>query len=723
MRKAPGILPNPQWLNDHGYGGLRQAMLKYPEAFAHIKQRKMLRPPQEWVPIAEKLAKHHKGVLPCVRWLERNGYGALTLAMRLHPLLFTHLQQEDKGGRTADEWVPIAERLAAQNGGTLPCGQWLRQHGHGGLAQAIYNRPELFLHVPQQSEKGRTPQEWVAVAEKLAGEHGGTLPTALTKNGYSGLDTAIRKHPHLFSHIPQKRRQRGHSPEHWIPLAEELAKEHGGTLPAQAWLVANGYSSLENARRRRPKLFSHIPQQRLKCSVRRWIPVAEQLAEEHGGTLPPHIWLAANGHRALVEVLRRHLSLFAHIPQQTKPVARSQRGRDWVAVASSLADGNGGVLPSRSWLAQNKYHGLLAARRKYPQLFAHIRQERKRVHTPEEWVPIAEALCKQNSGKLPCPRWLCDNSYVALDYAIRHNPHLFAHIPQTKYRIHRPLDEWVQIAERLVQEHDGQLPCSQWLKDNGFGALYLKIIKHPAAFANIPRARQQRPPEQWVSVAEKLAEERGGVLPNSKWLALNGYNGLHQAKHLHTHLFAHLKQHRKHRTPEEWVPIAEELARANKGELPNRSELVKRGYQNLPRVLEENPHLFAHIPQIRKSGRHFREWVSVAERMASEHNGRLPYQKWLIRNGYNGLTQAMRAHPEAFAHILQDKKQRRPEEWSLIAEKLAEERGGTLPNSKWLQINGYKGLDTAMRSYPQNFAHIKQERKQAAKTPTAGHPE
>ena len=38
QRKAPGILPSPQWLKDNGYGGLVEAMRKNPEAFSHIEQ-------------------------------------------------------------------------------------------------------------------------------------------------------------------------------------------------------------------------------------------------------------------------------------------------------------------------------------------------------------------------------------------------------------------------------------------------------------------------------------------------------------------------------------------------------------------------------------------------------------------------------------------------------------------------------------------------------------
>lgn len=36
---APAILPNPQWLKDHGYREMVEAMQANPEAFAHIRQQ------------------------------------------------------------------------------------------------------------------------------------------------------------------------------------------------------------------------------------------------------------------------------------------------------------------------------------------------------------------------------------------------------------------------------------------------------------------------------------------------------------------------------------------------------------------------------------------------------------------------------------------------------------------------------------------------------------
>ena len=51
------------------------------------------RMPEEWVPVAESLAAEHGGVLPHIKWLENNDYNALHKAMRRRPEMFVHVSQ------------------------------------------------------------------------------------------------------------------------------------------------------------------------------------------------------------------------------------------------------------------------------------------------------------------------------------------------------------------------------------------------------------------------------------------------------------------------------------------------------------------------------------------------------------------------------------------------------------------------------------------------------
>ncbi len=110
--------------------------------------------------------------------------------------------------------VRTAEKLAKEHGGALPSATWLKDK-YPGLYGVVRNRPELFAHLPKKC----SVKDWVAVAEKLAKEHGGTLPSRL-KDKFSKLAGAIRNHPVLFAHIPQKR-----SIKDWVTIGERLAKE------------------------------------------------------------------------------------------------------------------------------------------------------------------------------------------------------------------------------------------------------------------------------------------------------------------------------------------------------------------------------------------------------------------------------------------------------------------------------------------------------------------
>lgn len=247
--------------------GLHSAMKAHPELFAHINQEsKSGNSPDEWVTIAEKLAKENGGTLQCYGWLVNNGYIGLSKAMIKYPEKFAHINQENKSGKKPEEWVPIAEKLAKENGGTLKYCKWLQKNGYNGLDQTMRKYPELFAHINQESKKN-SPEEWVSIAKKMAKENSGTLQCGnwLRNNGYSGLDYAIKNNPELFANIRQESKR--NNPEEWVQRAENLAKENGGTLQHSYWLQKNGYANLDVAMRKYPELFSHIKQDRKRRKV------------------------------------------------------------------------------------------------------------------------------------------------------------------------------------------------------------------------------------------------------------------------------------------------------------------------------------------------------------------------------------------------------------------------------------------------------------------------
>jgi hypothetical protein len=101
------------------------------------------------------------------------------------------------------------------------------------------------------------------------------------------------------------------------------------------------------------------------------------------------------------------------LPQSTK-THRSLR--DWVKVAESLAQQNGGSLPTRAWLVKNGYSGLVAANRRQPLLLVHIRQEK---------------AAKKDGEVSQATKWLDRAGMSGLAKAMAKNPELFQRIEQT----------------------------------------------------------------------------------------------------------------------------------------------------------------------------------------------------------------------------------------------------------------------------------------------------
>ena len=143
-----------------------------------------------------------------------------------------------------------------------------------------------------------------------------------------------------------------------------------------------------------------------------------------------------------------------------------------------------------------------------------------------------------------------------------------------------------------------------------------------------------------------------GYLPCCSWLRKNGYQSLYQMSRLHYKAFSKFpRPERQYRHLGDWLEIANKLAKKNKGKIPTVTWLLENGYSMLCRQMQKNPDAFSEIEQ----ERHFRrpdEWVAVAEALAKEHNG-LPNSYWLQNkeNGYKALDKVMRQHPKLFAHI------------------------------------------------------------------------
>jgi hypothetical protein len=162
----------------------------------------------------------------------------------------------------------------------------------------------------------------------------------------------------------------------------------------------------------------------------------------------------------------------------------------------------------------------------------------------------------------------------------------------------------------------------------------------------------------------------------------------------------------KIRTIIEHVITAEELAKENNGILPNIGWLLRNDYYGLLHAMRRHPDKFSHIKQDKKYG-NAKRWVIVAQKLARENNGVLPNSQWLKVNGYSKTYSAMKKYPEKFSHIKQKRMTRTPDEWIIIAEKLAEKNNGILMGPKLLIKNGYSGLVRMINMYPNKFSHVR----------------
>ena len=219
--------------------------------------------------------------------------------------------------RSLQDAVHLAERLAEQNDGVLPTTSWLRKHGHEWLLYWFRKYPQALSHIKRGSNQ-RSLVSAVCVAETLAKEHGGELPATqwLRDNGHFWLSNLLYKKPAAFAHLRQNKKYK--SLDDAVAIAEQLAEDNGGVLPHVQWLLDHGYDALYRQMQRNPKRFVHIKHKKAargKYKSVKWLETAEQLARENGGLLPTPTWLLDNGYKALYAYIKANPDLFAHVPR------------------------------------------------------------------------------------------------------------------------------------------------------------------------------------------------------------------------------------------------------------------------------------------------------------------------------------------------------------------------------------------------------------------------
>ena len=351
--------------------------------------------------------------------------------------------------------------------------------------------------------------------------------------GLSGLCIAKGKHPEKFSHIKQEKLIR--TIEENVRLAEELSKNNKNILPNRVWLRENGYGILVSAISRCPEKFDHIKQEKLLKTVDEHVKIAEELAKNNKGILHPQSWLQNNGYGGLSSMMSKYPDKFSHIKQEklTRTIKENVR------LAEDLAKKNNGILPGGGWLVKHKYSGIFKYLKKYPEKFSHIKQNYKGGNTIEKNIKIAEDLAKNNNGLLPNCTWLSKNRYLCVYKSLLKYPEKFAHIKQEK--LFKTVDEQIRIAEKLAKRNKEILPNTYWLIKNGYKALAQSMYKHPEKFAHVKQKKIKKTVKEHIKKYKELIKNNNGVHYSVYWLQNNGYYGLAGCIKKHPEKFKNIK--------------------------------------------------------------------------------------------------------------------------------------------------------------------------------------
>ena len=90
---------------------------------------------------------------------------------------------------------------------------------------------------------------------------------------------------------------------------------------------------------------------------------------------------------------------------RSKAEKQPPRPSGWASLARSKLTKSGGVRPTVVTLKKKGLGNLICAKQKRPELFAHLKQDKKNT-SPEEWVLIAENLVEKHGRQAIRKEWL-----------------------------------------------------------------------------------------------------------------------------------------------------------------------------------------------------------------------------------------------------------------------------------------------------------------------------
>jgi len=386
----------------------------------------------EWVEIAEKLANANNGILPAFSWLRNNGYSGLMVCKYKNPELFSHIPQKILV-KSEEEWMELAEYVIENNNESIPPYSEFKRLGMLDLYRFISRYPEKFNHIRRTNPKKDriTPKEKKELAEKIASENGGILPcrSDLYKI-HCGLSAHIDRNPTMYTGMkqyygvnkeiqiiggsreldnkPMKKEKANNSSlsprytsknekdEKKRNFAQKIADENDGVLPKLRQLVLDGHGALAASIKRYPSIYKGIPQYygrenrikiigKLEMTDNEKKLLAQKIADKNGGILPTIHSLRKEKHHVLAHDIisnpktYKGMKQYHHkgvyvIGKENKSAAMIRKNRERRKLVEQLAIENGGILPKESILINRGLKALAAHIRRNPELYKGIKQ-------------------------------------------------------------------------------------------------------------------------------------------------------------------------------------------------------------------------------------------------------------------------------------------------------------------------------------------------------------
>jgi hypothetical protein len=180
-------------------------------------------------------------------------------------------------------------------------------------------------------------------------------------------------------------------------------------------------------------------------------------------------------------------------------------------------------------------------------------------------VVLAERLASNNDGLIPMKKTLREMGYGRLVSRIEREPRLFVHLEIEKWEFDREsyLLRHFEKAREIAIKNNNMLPSNNKLIEMGCGSLVKAIVKNPERFSCfvrlrelgsrrndswmfvVPAGKTRRKKEEWIVLAEKIADANGGFLPGKKALIRNGLSGLVQRVRENPDCFGHIRRRKE----------------------------------------------------------------------------------------------------------------------------------------------------------------------------------